>query len=102
MTENKFPAHPGTIRMTEEYAKTAREVPIAEVPEARRFVYLKDGKETTNPAEATERVPIVLVRMLSLDERGNLVAKEVATKVVIHEFGPEGRPLRHTTMTRNR
>ncbi len=101
MSETEFAPHPGTIRMVEVQTETSRDVPIADVPEAQRFVYLKDGIETSNPAEATERVPIVEVRMISVDARGNLVPKEQATKLVIHEFGPEGRALRHTTMVRS-
>lgn len=101
MNETEFAPHPGSIRMKEMYTGTERVVPISEVPEAQQFVWLKGGIETANKAEATERVPIVEVRMISIDERGNLVPKEEATQLVIHEFGPEGRALRHTTMVRN-
>jgi hypothetical protein len=45
-------------------------------------------------------VPIVEVRMVSVDARGNLVPKGSAAKLVIYEIGPEDRPLRHTTMVR--
>ena len=101
VSETPFAPHPGSIRMVEVQAETSRDVPIDEVPEDRRFVYLKDGVETGNPAEATERVPIVEVRMISVDARGNLVPKGSAAKLVIYEIGPEDRPLRHTTMVRN-
>ncbi len=88
--------------MVEVFAGTAREVRLEDVPESQRFVYLKDGVETSDPAEATERIPIVEVRMISIDERGHLVSKDDAAKLIIEERGPEGRPLRHTTMVRNK
>lgn len=101
MTQTQFAPHPGSIRMVEVQADTSRDVPIDEVPEDRRFVYLKDGVETYNPDEATERVPIVEVRMVSVDQRGNLVPKDQAARLVVYEIGPDNRPLRHTTMVRN-
>jgi hypothetical protein len=100
-TMKTFPPHPGTIKMVDVYAKTSREVPAEEVPERGRFVYLKDGIETENKSEATERVPIVEVEMLSLDEEGHLVSKEVATKVRMNEFGPQHKLLRSTTMVKH-
>ena len=66
--------YPAMPRLTNHVQPTG-DVPIDEVPEAQRFVYLKDGLETGNPAEATERVPIVEVRMISVDVRGNLIAR---------------------------
>lgn len=81
-------------------ANTSKNVPVDEVPHAQQFVYLKDGIETTDESEATERIPIVEVRMISVDERGALVPTDSATRLVIHELGPEGRALRHTTMVR--
>lgn len=102
MSQISFAPHPGSIRMVEVQTDTSRDVPVDEVPEERQFVYLtKDGVETSDPEEATERVPVVEVRMISVDARGNLVPKESATKLVIYEIGPDDRPLRHTTMIRN-
>lgn len=92
--------HPGTIRMVTMFNGEVREVPADSVPENRRFVYFKDGTEVSSPEEATEAVPVVETRMLSLDSRGNLVPPEEAAKVRIEEFGPEGRPLRWTVMTK--
>jgi hypothetical protein len=97
-----FPEHPGQIRIVDLFRGTSKMAPIADVPESRRFVYLKNGIETHDPSEATERVPIVEVRMLSLNERGNLVAPEIAYKVRIDEFGPDNRPLRSTIMRREK
>lgn len=96
-----FPPHPGTVRMVDMYDKTARDVPVADVPAFKQFVYLKNGVETSNPQEATARIPIVEVRMMPLDANGNLIAKDKATTIVIHELGPGGRSLRRTTMRRN-
>src|SRR4051794_27079420 len=38
--------HPGIVTMIDEFHKTRREVPVAEVPPDQQFVYLKDGVET--------------------------------------------------------
>jgi len=96
----RFADHPGTVRVEDVFRKTTEVTSVAEVPESRRFVYLKNGVETHNPAEATERVPIVEVHVLSVDEKGNLVPTEQAHTVRIKEFGPDHRPLRSTTMLR--
>jgi hypothetical protein len=95
-----FPEHPGKIKMMDLFHRTSKIVSIEDIPENRRFVYLKDGVETHDPSEATERVPIVEVQMLSSDERGNLVSPENAKLVEIKEFGPDMRPLRSTIMRR--
>ena len=95
-----FPDHPGEIKMADFFQRTSKMVLIEDVPENRRFVYLKNGIETLDPNEATERVPILEVHMLSLDERGNLVSPEIAKLVRIGEFGPDMRPLRSTIMRR--
>lgn len=100
MSQENFAPHPGSIRMVDVQAGTSRDMPIDQVPEDQRFVYLKDGVETRSASEATERVPIVEVRMVSVNKRGDLVPKEQAAKLVVYEIGPEGRPLRHTTMVR--
>jgi hypothetical protein len=95
-----FPEHPGKIKMVDLFHRTTKVVAIGEVPENRRFVYLKGKVETHDPDEATERVPIVEVHMLSSDERGNLVSPDTAKFVEIKEFGPDMRPLRSTIMRR--
>jgi hypothetical protein len=96
-----FPDHPGKFKMVDFFHETSKMVLIDDVPENRRFVYLKNGVETHDPDEATERVPIVEVHLLSSDEMGNLVSPEVAERVRIKEFGPEMRPLRSTTLRRD-
>jgi hypothetical protein len=96
----RFPEHPGTLRVLDVFHNTTTVSPVAEVPESRRFVYLKDGVQTHDPAWATERVPIVEVHLISLDENGNLVPAEQAVKIRFKEFGPDHRPLRSTTVRR--
>jgi hypothetical protein len=95
-----FLDHPGKIKMMDLFHRTSKIVSIEDIPENRRFVYLKDGVETQDSKEATERVPIVEVHMLSSDEKGNLVSPEIAKLVEIKEFGPDMRPLRSTIMRR--
>jgi hypothetical protein len=80
---------------------TAREVPFLEAPERQRFVYLKDGVETSNVDVATERIPIVEVQMMPLDKLGNIVPKEKAALIRIKEFGPNKRPLRSSTLVKD-
>jgi len=92
--------HPGMVRMANKYDESVEEIPIAEVPEDKRFVFLKDDVEVFNAEEATEIVPIVEVRMSPLDDRGNLVSVENAKTIRIQEFGPDGRPLRLTIMVK--
>jgi hypothetical protein len=96
----RFPEHPGTLRVLDFFHKTSTVSPVAEVPESKRFVYLKDGVETHDPAAATERVPIVEVHLISLDASGKLVPTDEAATIRIKEFGPDQRPLRSTTMRR--
>lgn len=98
----RFEEHPGMIRIVDVYDQTTREIPIDKVPANRRFVYLRHGVEVSIPAEATSRYPIVEIRMISIDLHGNLVSREHAAKLVVEEYGPKGRPLRHTTMIANR
>jgi hypothetical protein len=95
-----FPDHPGKIKMVDSFHRTSKMVSIEDVPENQRFVYLKGDVETHDPSEATERVPILEVHMLSSDDRGNLVSPETAKIVRIKEFGPDMRPLRSTIMRR--
>lgn len=98
---SQFPPHPGKIKLIELYSNSVREVSADDVPEHSRFVYLKDGVETHDPQEATERIPIVEEHMMSLDAHGNLVPKEQATRIRIKQFGPGQRPLRDTTLVKN-
>jgi len=98
---SQFPPRPGKIKMIDMYPKDEHDVPYEEAPEHSRFVYLKNGVETNDESEATERIPIVEVHMRPLDENGNLVPKEKAVKIRIKELGPDQRPLRDTVMIKN-
>jgi hypothetical protein len=95
---SRFPEHPGTLRVLDLFRNTTTVSPVAEVPESKRFVYLKDGVVTHDPAAATERVPIVEVHLISVDANGKLVPTEQAATIRIKEFGPDHRPLRSTTL----
>lgn len=96
----RFPEHPGTLHVLDVFTKMATVVPLAEIPASRRFVYLKDGVATHDPAAATERVPIVEVHLISVDANGKLVPTGQAATIRIKEFGPDHRPLRSTTLRR--
>ena len=88
--------------MVDVFHQTSKITPVGDVPENQRFVYLKGDVETHDPHEATKRVPIVEVRMFSLDEAGNLVAPDHAKTIRIQELGPDMRPIRSTTMYRDK
>jgi len=65
------PEHPGTIRIDSVSAKSVEIVPYHSVPQRQRFVMLDaNGVETNNPSEAKESIPIVYVRVVMLDEKG--------------------------------
>ena len=91
-------AHPGEIRMIDMFTKVVTVVPIDSVPQGQRFVYLKEGVETSSSDIATQAVPIVEVRMLPIDAAGQLVARDKAVRIRILELGPEGQILRTTLM----
>lgn len=94
----QFLPHPGKIKVVEFFSKTTEMKSPDEFPESGQFVYLKNGVETYDPNEATERIPIVEVHVLPLNDQGNLVDPKDATSMIIKQFGPEQRPLRSTTM----
>lgn len=94
-------AHPGTMKMIDMFTKSVKEVAIEDVPESRRFVYLKDGVEVSSADEADEIIPIVETRMYPFAADGELVAKEDAHTIRMQELGPDDRPLRSTTMVKD-
>ena len=94
----RFAPHPGTIVLVDRATGEEQERPADEFPEAERYVYLRDGEETFVPEEATERIPIVRIETVPLDDRGNLVPRERASRIKVLELGPERRRLRLTLM----
>jgi hypothetical protein len=96
----QFPDHPGMVTMVELFDGSRREVSAGELPEDERFYYFNGEVSADEPADATERVPVVLVETASLDGAGNLVPFDAAKTVIIKKFGPDRRPLRTTTMYR--
>jgi hypothetical protein len=98
---NPFPPHPGIIRMVDMYDKSVRELRASEAPERVRFVYIdKDGREVDANQNPVERIPVVEVQMIPLDRNGNIVPKETATTIRRKEFGPDHRPLRSSTLSK--
>jgi hypothetical protein len=95
-----FPDHPGTIRVVDAFRRTSQDSFVAGFPASAWFVYLKDGVETSDPDQATERVPVVEVHVSGVDPKGDLVPAERAPTVRVEEFGPGRRPLRTTTVRR--
>ena len=95
------PAHPGTITITNVAEKTTRTMPYDSVPPRQRFVMLDAaGAETSDPAQAKETIPIVAVRVVMLDERGELATGDAVKVMRILEYGPGERVLRSNSMTR--
>jgi len=95
--------HPGVIRMIDDDTREVRVVNADEVPMRRRFVYLdRTGKELeATDTNATERVPIVEVRMTPTDGDGHVVPRAQARLIRIKESGPDNRVLRSTTLRKN-
>ena len=88
--------------MVNMFTHTVHSVDASEVPDRNKFVYLKGRVETHDPKEATERIPIVEVRMVPLDRNGSLVSADDAYEVRITEIGPNGRVLRSSLMIKDR
>ncbi|HEY9029445.1 MAG TPA: hypothetical protein VIP05_34480 [Burkholderiaceae bacterium] len=97
-----FMNHPGAVRMVDEYTHEVRVVPLSQVPESQRFVFYKGDEEIASADGATRAVPIVEVRMFSLDADGKLVDKAHAARLRIIEIGPGHQPLRTTLLLPNR
>ncbi|MFO0588091.1 MAG: hypothetical protein U0441_11150 [Polyangiaceae bacterium] len=95
---NDSPVHPGTIRMVEVPSGPVRVIPADEVPETSRFVWFRDGEETLDADEATERVPVLEVHIHTVDAAGSPSPRASAAKIVVEEFGPGGRFLRRSEM----
>ncbi|MEP6502487.1 MAG: hypothetical protein ABJD97_04110 [Betaproteobacteria bacterium] len=90
--------HPGEVRMVDMFTHEVKIVPATDVPEGQRFVYYKDDLELTSPDGATRAVPVVEMRMFSLDGAGHLVPKAQASRLRILEIGPDGDTLRTTLL----
>ena len=74
--------HPGIQLDTRHWDASLREVAVDTVPADHRFI---DG------------VPVLEVRMLSTNDRGEVVPPEMATRIEISQRGPGGRELGHVT-----
>ena len=99
---NEQPAHPGEIRMVDAYDKSVRLVPAAGVPTRQQFVMMdKDGVETNDPKLAVQYLPIIMVRILRLDAKGELTSAERAVQIRIMEYGHGERLLRSTLMMKD-
>lgn len=76
-------------------------VSAEEVPPANREVYLRQGVQVSNRDEADEVVPIVRVVRLMIDEAGQPVEPEQASRALIREFDEHGVLRRETLQVRS-
>lgn len=76
-------------------------VPSDEVPPANRALYLRQGVQVSGPEEADEVVPIVRVVRFTVDDAGQPVEAERATRAYIREFDEQGVMRRETVQVRN-
>lgn len=76
-------------------------IPFEDVPTANREVYLRQGVQVTNRDEADEVVPIVRVVRLTVDEAGQPVEPERASRALIREFDEHGVLRRETQQFRD-
>jgi hypothetical protein len=98
----QFPPHPGTIRTISEYDGSVEMTKADDASDGIKFVYLdKNGIEVDSAEAASERIPIVEVRIISTDGNGNPVPRDKAKLIRLLEYGPGGRLLRSATMVPN-
>lgn len=96
--ETPFSPHPGKIVFKALWNHSARVESAEDVPDANKFVYYNaEHQETTDPAAAATRVPIVEVEMSSFDADGNLVEPAHAVRVSVSEYGLHHQELRHSS-----
>jgi len=76
-------------------------VPFEQVPPANREVYLRHGVLVSNRDDADEVVPIVRVVRLTIDEAGQPVEPEHASRALIREFDEQGVLRRETLQVRS-
>lgn len=80
--------------------KLVSEVPEEELPPDMRAVYLYQGVATADLEQADEVIPIARVIRRLVDNDGNEVPREQATRAIIRDFDAQGRVLRTTMMVR--
>src|SRR5436305_1118220 len=78
-----------------------REVPETELPPSLRAVYLRDGVEVADPAQADQVIPIARIVSDYVDDHGNLVGAQRATMAIVRHIDAEGRVQRKTMMVRS-
>ncbi len=94
--------HPGKIRFWTMFDKSFKDQAITDIPLDKQWVYFdKLGQETSDITKAASAVPVLEVKMFSFDAKGDLVAPDVASSLLILEFGPEERQLRSLRMQKN-
>lgn len=95
--ETKFAEHPGQITTFYAWNKTSKTEAAAGFPETLKWkYYAADGSETADKTSAKYRVPVVEVRIVSVNTRGEPVDPQHAARLSIDSYGPDHRFLSHT------
>jgi hypothetical protein len=93
--------HPGTILIVDESTGDVVLVNVEKIPEEEQFVYIdKDQRTTHDKAQAVRRIPIVEIRMLSLDANNEVVPPHQGTTMYVSAYGKRQRLLRSLTLIR--
>jgi hypothetical protein len=92
---------PATIKIATVALKKTEVVTSDSVPESDRLVMIDDqGIETHDPKQAKETIPVVEIRVVTLNGKGELVAPDQAHTMRILLYGAGERLLRSTTMVK--
>lgn len=76
-------------------------IPFEQVPPPNREVYLREGRLVTSPDEADEIVPIARVVRVTVDDAGQPVEPERATRAYVREYDEQGVLRRQTLQLRD-
>ncbi len=96
-TDSKFAEHPGQITTFYAWNKTSKTEAASDFPDSLKWkYYAQDGSETANMGSAKYRVPVVEVRIVSVNGKGVPVDPQHASRLSIDSYGPNHRFLSHT------
>ena len=95
-----FAEHPGQITTYYAWNKTSKTEAASGFPDSLKWkYYAQDGSETTDTKSAKYRVPVVEVRIVSVDSNGAPVDPQHAARLSIDAYGPDHKFLSHTDAT---
>ena len=92
-----FAEHPGQITTFYAWNKTSKTEAATSFPDTLKWkYYAQDGSETADIKSAKYRVPVVEIRIVSVDSKGVPVDPQHAARLSIDTYGPDRKFLSHT------